>query len=273
VHPDHRATHTAGQWIESVAQGLATRGLEVHPVIREGDAGREILHLSEDIRADLIVMRTRGSVGIERALFGSVTEEVLKRTNIPVLLVRPGRRCAPSIRELLVPLDGSPASEVALETAVGLARCCRAAIHVLQVAVPVPMMAYANPHGISGASYYDSAWDDQALLEARAYVDSVRARLHTLGLDADGEARVEQSVPDAITTAADRVGADLIVMTTRARTGAARISRQRRGRGCPNRDLPGTPGPPPQQDIAANSVRYPFRVACCARFHRVGSCP
>jgi nucleotide-binding universal stress UspA family protein len=222
VHPDHHATHAAGQWIEAVAQHLAISGLEAHPVTREGDAAREILHLSDDIRADLIVMRTRGNAGLERAVFGSVAQEVLKRTKTPVLLVRPGQRCGPSIRELLAPLDGSPAGEAALEPAVDLARSTGAAIHLLQVAVPIPMMVYANPQAVGGAPYYDSAWDDQVLVQARAYIEGVRARLRRLGLCVTGEARIKQSVPEAIRTAADRVEADLIVMSTRARSGPAR---------------------------------------------------
>ena len=56
----HAATHEAGQSIERIAAELASSGVEVHPVVREGDAAQEILHLSRDIGADVIVMRTRG---------------------------------------------------------------------------------------------------------------------------------------------------------------------------------------------------------------------
>ena len=66
---------TAGCTRLSVAQELASSGLDVHPVTREGDAAREILHLSDDTRADVIIMRTRGQAGFERAVFGSVAQE------------------------------------------------------------------------------------------------------------------------------------------------------------------------------------------------------
>jgi nucleotide-binding universal stress UspA family protein len=65
---DHVATHEVGQSIERIASELASSGIDVHPVIREGDAAQEIVHLSRDIGADLIVMRTRGRSGLERAV-------------------------------------------------------------------------------------------------------------------------------------------------------------------------------------------------------------
>jgi nucleotide-binding universal stress UspA family protein len=69
---DHVATHEAGQSIQRIARELASSGIDVHPAIREGDAAQEIVYLSRDIGADLIVLRTRGRSGLERAVFGSV---------------------------------------------------------------------------------------------------------------------------------------------------------------------------------------------------------
>jgi Universal stress protein family len=59
----------------------------VHPVIREGNAAQELIHLSRDNGADLIVMRTHGSSGLERAVFGSVTEEVLSKSGITLVVM------------------------------------------------------------------------------------------------------------------------------------------------------------------------------------------
>lgn len=219
---EHSATHEAGQSIERIAGELARSGLEVHPVTREGDAAEEILHLSYDIRADLIIMRTHGRAGLERSVFGSVAEEVLRQTRIPLVLVRPGGRRISHIRKLLVPVDGYPGASVALPTAVNIARATGASIHVLQVAVPIPMLAYMAPYDCSGGAFYDSAWDDDALLAARTYVEAVAARLRGLGLSVDAEARMAPSIADAIDTAADTASADLIVMSTHARTGPAR---------------------------------------------------
>ena len=219
---DHTATHEAGECIERIARELASSGVDVHPVIREGDAAQEIVHLSRDVGADLIVMRTRGRCGLERAVFGSVAEEVLKKSSIPLVLVRPGGRRTSHIRKLLVPVDSSPGGAVALRTAAEFARATRASIKIVQVVVPIPMHVYAAPYDYASAAFYDSAWDDDALASARVYVDAVALRLRNLGLSVDAEARMARDVAKAIVETAEQASVDLIVMSTQALTGPAR---------------------------------------------------
>jgi nucleotide-binding universal stress UspA family protein len=219
---DHSATHEAGQRIERIARELASSGVDVHPVIREGDAAQEIVHLSRDVGADLIVMRTRGRSGLERAVFGSVAEEVLTKSGIPLVLMRPGGRHITSVRKLMVPVDGSPGGAVALRTAGEVAQATGASINVVQVVVPIPMHVYAAPYDYAGAASYDSAWDDDALASARVYLDAVAARLRGLGLSVDAESRMAPGVAEAIVEIAEQASADLIVMSTQALTGPAR---------------------------------------------------
>ena len=54
-----------------------------------GNAAEEILRLAENEDADLIVMGTHGRKGIDRILFGSVAEKVVKNSSRPVLTIRP----------------------------------------------------------------------------------------------------------------------------------------------------------------------------------------
>ena len=54
-----------------------------------GYAAEEILALAENEKADLIVMGTHGRKGIDRILFGSVAEKVVKNSALPVLTIRP----------------------------------------------------------------------------------------------------------------------------------------------------------------------------------------
>jgi nucleotide-binding universal stress UspA family protein len=71
-------------------------------------------------------------------------------------------------------------------------------------------------------AYYDPAWDEEALGSARTYVAGIVSRLRAAKVEADGEARQEPSVAEAIVAAAAEANADLIVMSTRALTGPAR---------------------------------------------------
>jgi nucleotide-binding universal stress UspA family protein len=56
--------------------------------LAEGDPVTEILHLAQEIGADLIVMGTHGRTGLSRLLMGSVAEQVVRQAPCPVLTVR-----------------------------------------------------------------------------------------------------------------------------------------------------------------------------------------
>lgn len=54
-----------------------------------GDAAETIVNLSLDEKADIIIMGTHGRQGLNRLLFGSVAEKVVKTSSVPVLTIRP----------------------------------------------------------------------------------------------------------------------------------------------------------------------------------------
>ena len=64
-------------------------GLEAKGQVLIGYAAEEILNRAKEENADMIVMGTHGRKGIDRILFGSVAEKVVKNARIPVLTVRP----------------------------------------------------------------------------------------------------------------------------------------------------------------------------------------
>ena len=75
-----------------VATFLAARGLdhEQWPLrIEEGTAGEVLSRSVREMRADLLVMGTRGRSGLLKVLIGSVTEEALRSLNVDILAVPP----------------------------------------------------------------------------------------------------------------------------------------------------------------------------------------
>jgi nucleotide-binding universal stress UspA family protein len=60
--------------------------------VLSGDAAEEILKYSEKHGIDLIIMGTHGRKGLERTIFGSVAERVVKKSLVPVLTVNPFRK-------------------------------------------------------------------------------------------------------------------------------------------------------------------------------------
>jgi nucleotide-binding universal stress UspA family protein len=82
--------------VEFAAKSLETwcgmargRGLECNAVIREGTPAQQILACARQFKADRILMGTRSRGKISKLLLGSVAEQVLRSTNLPVITVGP----------------------------------------------------------------------------------------------------------------------------------------------------------------------------------------
>jgi len=54
-----------------------------------GDAASEIIRYAQEEKVDLIIMGTHGRKGLEKALFGSVADKVVKNSPVPVLTINP----------------------------------------------------------------------------------------------------------------------------------------------------------------------------------------
>jgi nucleotide-binding universal stress UspA family protein/quercetin dioxygenase-like cupin family protein len=79
--------------------------------LAEGDAADEILHFSEAVDANLIIMGTHGKTGLKRLLTGSVAESVLRNAHCGVLVVNTPREQEPPAEAVVgsgVPIDVRP---------------------------------------------------------------------------------------------------------------------------------------------------------------------
>ena len=74
--------------LEAVASEAEAAGVPVTTAIRHGSPHEQILAATEAEDIDLVVMGTHGRSGLDRVLLGSVTEKVIRRSNVPVLVTR-----------------------------------------------------------------------------------------------------------------------------------------------------------------------------------------
>ena len=72
----------------SVEEKAKFAGLEVESTILKGDPADEIVNFAEKKDVELIVMGTLGKSGVQRFLLGSVAENVVRHSKVPVLVVR-----------------------------------------------------------------------------------------------------------------------------------------------------------------------------------------
>lgn len=72
---------------DAVAAKARDRGIETTAAVRRGNPHDDILTYASEHDIDVIVMGTHGRTGVKRALLGSVTEDVVRHSEIPVLTV------------------------------------------------------------------------------------------------------------------------------------------------------------------------------------------
>lgn len=68
-------------------------GIRVTNKVLVGDVGEKIVEYATDVGGDLIVMGTHGYKGLERIMFGSVADQVVKSASCPVMTINPYTCC------------------------------------------------------------------------------------------------------------------------------------------------------------------------------------
>lgn len=202
----------AVQYLAGVAEELEASRLRAQTLVTEGDPALEIPRVARDRRADLILMVTRGRTGRQRARFGSVTERVLQDSPVPVLAFRSDGRVLREVGTLLVPMDTTPGSAVALNLARALGKTAAARL-VLTRVLPAA--------GAAGCRYAEPGGDDGQAQQAHRDLERLTASLRAAGVAAEARVAVGPVAETLVSVAAD-VEADLIVMSTHALTGPVR---------------------------------------------------
>jgi nucleotide-binding universal stress UspA family protein len=74
--------------LKESAESLASDGVEVETLAREGDPADAILDVAEEKEADLIVVGNKGMTGAKRFLLGSVPNKVSHHAPCSVMIIR-----------------------------------------------------------------------------------------------------------------------------------------------------------------------------------------
>jgi nucleotide-binding universal stress UspA family protein len=181
---------------------------------------------------ELIVMTTHGRGPFARAWLGSVADELVRKSPIPILLARPGVKKAqldevPVFRRVLVPLDGSLLAEQILGPTAEFAGLMQAGLNLVRVIEPMVT-------GVAGETALTAASDpevvrqlkvlhDQVKADASAYLEIVAGRLKSKGFRVETHVLVSEQPAVAILEAVKQVHADAIAISTHARSGLARL--------------------------------------------------
>jgi nucleotide-binding universal stress UspA family protein len=227
-----RVRHTRRD-LERNLQGIANRltadtGRPVTAEIAEGfDVGGVLVTRAAERTADLVVMATRASGPLGRALRGSVADRVVRESRRPVVLIPPVAddvRAKPfHLRRALVPLDGS---ELALATVDQLLTLQRAAD--LEYVLLEVVTSGFEPESVTVAGalqpYERPADVARARANAEQRLNGVADRLRARGVKDVRIRVVEAADPAAAIAAAARdETVDFIAMSTRGAGGLKRF--------------------------------------------------
>ncbi|MFP4082078.1 MAG: universal stress protein [Candidatus Aminicenantes bacterium] len=86
------------------------KGISFDMVVEEGTASKTIIQVAEKKKVDLIVMGKRGHSVIEKIFIGSVANQILRNSSVPILMTKK-KRGKPRFRKILVPTDFSEQEE------------------------------------------------------------------------------------------------------------------------------------------------------------------
>jgi nucleotide-binding universal stress UspA family protein len=117
-------------------------GLEVEPVIVEGEPATEIAKAVREYEIDLVTVVTHGRRGLARALFGSTAEEIIAEAPCPGLIIRPpqhdfvqhrGGKSEIHLNRVLLATNFRPSSISAMIKAREISEATGAELHVVFV--------------------------------------------------------------------------------------------------------------------------------------------
>ena len=89
ANPEYDSRTVAETYLERIASEHFPGNLNVQIEVMSGVAADVIYEYAIAQKVDAIAMTTHGRSGMSRLMLGSVAEEIVQRSHLPVLLVRP----------------------------------------------------------------------------------------------------------------------------------------------------------------------------------------
>jgi nucleotide-binding universal stress UspA family protein len=201
----------------------------------EGEIAETLRLTASNTDTDLVVMTTHGRGPLQRFWVGSVADALVRQLSVPVLLVRPREELVdftrePSIKRIVLPLDGSVVGEQILPPALDLGRLMDADMTLLRVVKPVyvPPASKVLPGGSFGQHVERlmqelQKAEEDLRSEAAGYLDRVAEKVRAASLRVEMLVVTREHPAQAILEQAANPACDLIAMETHGRRGLSRI--------------------------------------------------
>ena len=208
--------------LRPLVEELSAEGLEVHGHVDTGAPSAVVLEVAAEVKADLLVLATRGLGGFRKLLLGSTAERVIRQADPPVLSVHDtdGVTARP-VRDVLVPTDFSRDARLAIESAL---RVCRlgegSTVRLLHVFDLPPEY---NLYDVPSLSDLYRRNREAVRAELEREMEALARKLGDTGIEIATEVR-EGRPAEVVVDRAAELGVDLIAMGTHGRSGLQRLA-------------------------------------------------
>ncbi|MBI4180891.1 MAG: universal stress protein [Chloroflexi bacterium] len=203
------------------------KGTEVRVTakVEAGEPAESICNLVDTNKVDLIIMASVSTAGLKVGkMLGSVTDQVCRTVPIPVMLIRPqnikqtGKKRR-LVNHILIPLDGSELSKLALPIGEELATKLKVRTTLFRMATMIRI--YDDGSGYTAYVDYTTLNED----EKRRVTDemiALKKELKERGLKVTHLVTSGFDAANEIIEVSKKIDADLVVMSTHGQSGLGR---------------------------------------------------
>jgi nucleotide-binding universal stress UspA family protein len=177
---DDRLRDQDGEWLAQRAKDLAaSSGLKVEAEFRVGSPANQIISIATERGVRAIVTSTHGSGGFAPGWLGSVADSVVRHAPCPVLaMCEKALEAAPTVKTILVLLDGSDVSDAILPEVTKFGLALGAELELLRVVAPV----WLNESLAAVSSVQQGASTGDLMTRAASELDRTAFALRDQGL-------------------------------------------------------------------------------------------
>lgn len=215
------------QFLEPVRVSLGESGAKIQDVrVVEGTPSDSILEISSERGSDLIIMGRHNYGLFSRAIFGSVSRELMSHSSLPILVVPQQEKLAKKkegVKDtLLVPTDFSEESERAIQHAASIAKKIDARIHLFHSLPDLDLTPLSGDPAFQKALFPLMKAQEERLESCHSKLEAYSAQLKEHGIESRWTLSNRPMI-DSVVELCEKEQVSLIVMASHGRVGLDRI--------------------------------------------------
>jgi nucleotide-binding universal stress UspA family protein len=199
--------------------------VKVTTIVEAGEPSENICNLVDKHKVNLVIMTAVSTAGLKIGkMLGSVADHISRTVPVPVMLIRPQymqqtKTKGRLISNILIPLDGSDLSKLALPVGEELASKLKVRAILFQMA----KMFVFNDYGMGGGAYIDyTKFNEDEKKRVNDEMVKIETELKQRGLDVTSIVTLGLDAAGEIIEVCKKIDADLVVMSSHGRSGLGR---------------------------------------------------